>query len=139
MGRREKDLGLVVEGERKVQTCILSGKIILTYNTGVPGAAAGVAQALPCNLEAGLELSSRNAWESMDKHGQLLEQGEIADGCVRTYKGNPAWGWLGALLWRGEQGCVDQAVVGERTPTVLMLCVLLEAVFRGLVSMDNWD
>lgn len=34
---------------------------------------------------------------------------------------------------------MDQAVVGERTPTVLMLCVLLEAVFRSLVSMDNWD
>lgn len=34
---------------------------------------------------------------------------------------------------------MGQAVVGERTPTVLLLRVLLEAVFRGLVSMENLD
>lgn len=47
------------------------------------------------NVQLGLnvQLCSLGAgWESMDEHGLLVKQGEVADGSARTCKGSPAWG-----------------------------------------------
>lgn len=105
---------------------------------GVPGAAAGDAQVLPCNLEAaGLELCSRNMWESGNKHGLLSEQGEIADGCARTYKGNPAWNDLRSQMpsWEGESRVVWTRMLWEKGHPQCSCCVsswrlCLEAWFQ---------
>lgn len=82
---------MVVEGERKVQSLQRPlRKEILAHGTGVQGSAAGDALALLCNLGAHPELPSGAGWKSVDEHGPLLEQGEIAGGRAgRTCKENP--------------------------------------------------
>ena len=84
---------MVVDREMKVQSLQSPlWKEILAHRAGVRGAAAGDALALLCNLEASPELPGGAGWESVDKHGLLLEQGEIVGGCARRKcKESPAW------------------------------------------------
>lgn len=91
MGEMKEGEGSGRGGQRgRCRVCkAFSGKKPLAHR----GPAAGDALVLLCSLGAGPESPSGAGWESVDEHGLLLGQGEIANGCSRrTCKESPAWG-----------------------------------------------